>query len=152
MPSKGSTAMNGDRHDQETSDRVSRLSPPPGRGAAGFTLIELLIVVTVILILVTMSASGYMLFRKKAMTVEARMALSTIYKLEHIYKAEFDKFTNDLTLIGFKMDGPARYSYFVLYATSDAFKARAIANIDRDPEKDIWTVDEKGFIVHELED
>lgn len=37
-------------------------------------------------------------------------------------------------------------------ATAEAFKASASANVDADPDEDVWTIDERGQVSHAFDD
>ena len=106
---------------------------------AGFTLIELMVLVGIIGILAAIAVPVYLDFRKKAFTIEARTALRYIWDLEKAYQKENDTYTGDLAVLGFALPGKKRYTY-TLQANQTSFTARAVANLDLDPDNDEWEI------------
>lgn len=74
-----------------------------------FTLIELMIVVVIIGILAAVAIPSYQGFQQKAKSTEAKIILSSIYSLEKIYHAEFNKYSSNLKKIGLK---PYKFKYY----------------------------------------
>lgn len=105
----------------------------------GFSMVELLVLVAIIGILAMLSVASYMGFRNKAMTVEARLGLHTIWTLEKAHQREHDRYSADLNEIGFRMLGASRYAFSVA-ADTVSFTARAVANLDRDAQLDVWEI------------
>ena len=109
------------------------------RRQGGYTLIELVLTISIIGILASLAVAMYLNFRQKAMTVEARVGLNTIWRLEKDYQKDNDTFSGDLNEIHFKMVGTPRYTYSVV-ADTHGFTARAEANLDRDADLDVWEI------------
>ena len=119
-----------------------------GPGRRGYTIIEMLTVVLIIAILAGIAVPAYLYYRKKALYAEAKSGLAGIRKLELIYKASSETYTDDFNLIGFSVDGSSAYTFDIPWAGRENFSARATANLDRDPALDIWTIDAGGDIKH----
>ena len=120
----------------------------------GLTLIELIIVLLVIAILIGISVPIYQYFLKKAKQVEAQIALKEISKLESIYFGDHDKFSSSLSEIGFSPMHPLQYytNITIDLFPGNKFVAKAEGNIDRDPDLDVWIINETGIITHLAED
>lgn len=120
----------------------------------GFTLIELVLVLLIIAILIGAGVPLYQNFLKKAKGVEAQLALTEIRRLEKLYYGDNDRYSSSLSEIGFSPMQPLRYYQIIIDPISDPnrFTARAEGNLDRDPDLDIWTIDEGGTITHLAED
>ncbi len=120
----------------------------------GFTLIELVLVLLITAILMGIAIPIYQYFLKKAKQVEAQLALKEIVRLERLYFAEHDRFSDSILDIGFSPMQPLRYYNKPVIEISDPnkFIARAEGNIDGDPDLDIWLMNEKEIIIHIAED
>jgi len=116
----------------------------------GFTLIELMIVVAIIGILAAIAIPNVISYLKKSKTAEAKQFLSTLRTLEEAYKAENDTYSNSLTAIGWTTPTNWKYysSFSITTATTSAFTARVVGNIDSDSGTDAWTIDQAGNISH----
>jgi type IV pilus assembly protein PilA len=84
----------------------------------GFTLIELMIVVAIIGILAAIAIPNFMNYQCKAKQSEAKSSLGSIRVAQEAYFAEYDKYSTDLTGIGFAVKGDAKYAYT---STGDAY-------------------------------
>lgn len=109
------------------------------RGQAGFSMVEMLVLVAIIGILASIATASYLAVRNKARTVEARLALHTIYNLEIAHQKDTGAYSADLNAIGFRMLGAPRYTYSVA-ASPASFTATAVANLDLDADLDTWVV------------
>lgn len=120
----------------------------------GFTLIEMIVALLIIAILIGIGIPTYQYFLKKAKGVEAQLALNEIRRLEKLYYGDNDRHSSSLSEIGFSPMQPLRYYQIIIDPISDPnrFTARAEGNLDRDPDLDIWTIDEGGTIIHTVED
>jgi prepilin-type N-terminal cleavage/methylation domain-containing protein len=87
-----------------TMDRHPRVQSPDG-----FTLIELMIVVAILGILVSVATVSYNHFVIKAKTVEGEMVVHEVDRLEDLYHASNDAYTDNLADLGFAMAGTLKY-------------------------------------------
>jgi len=136
------------------------------REIRGFTLLELMIVVAIIGLLATIAIPNFFGIQKRAKTTEARSNLGAIWTLQEAYYVENETYANpsgeldpglyDGTTgwsdLGFYPNGTTRYEYDVVSADDVTFLARASGDIDGDAQKDIWTIDEVGKLIHSESD
>jgi prepilin-type N-terminal cleavage/methylation domain-containing protein len=87
-----------------TMYRHPRLQSPDG-----FTLIELMIVVAILGILVSVATVSYNHFVTKAKTVEGEIVVHEVERLEQVYHASKEAYTDSLADLGFTMTGPLKY-------------------------------------------
>ncbi|GGB73331.1 hypothetical protein GCM10007424_11540 [Flavobacterium suaedae] len=88
----------------------------------------------------------------KAKSVEAQTQLKAIYNAERQYFYMYSKYSVDLDEIDFeaprtvKEDGTANYTYEVIQATNNEFKARATAITDFNGNGvfNVWEIDQSG--------
>ncbi|MBI5746721.1 MAG: prepilin-type N-terminal cleavage/methylation domain-containing protein [Nitrospirae bacterium] len=120
----------------------------------GFTLIELVLVLLITAILMGIAIPIYQYFLKKAKQVEAQLALKEIVRLERMYFADHDRYSDSISEIGFSPMQPLNYYTIAIEPISDPnkFTARAEGNLDGDPDLDIWLINEKEIIIHLAED
>jgi prepilin-type N-terminal cleavage/methylation domain-containing protein len=128
----------------------------------GFTLLELLIAVVIVGLLASIAIPNLLDMRKRARTSEARANLGTIWVLQEAYRAEnglYSKPSVDLepgqydgstgwVELGFYPKGSLLYKYTMLSANYTSFQAQASGNLDTDPDRDTWLIDELGRLVH----
>jgi type IV pilus assembly protein PilA len=108
----------------------------------GFTLIELMIVVAIIGILAAIAIPNFMNYQCKAKQAEAKSSLGSIRVAQEAYFAEFDKYSTDLTGIGFEVKGDPEYTYT---STGGAtFTATATSGTIKSGKTDTWTIDQDG--------
>lgn len=84
--------------------RHPRLQSP-----GGFTLIELMIVMAILGILVSVATVSYNHFLIKAKTVEGEIVVHEVERLEQVYHASKEAYTDSLADLGFTMTGPLKY-------------------------------------------
>ena len=84
--------------------RHPRLQSPDG-----FTLIELMIVVAILAILVSVATVSYNHFVIKAKTVEGEMVVHEVERLEQVYHASKEAYTDSFVDLGFTMTGTLKY-------------------------------------------
>lgn len=132
------------------------------RSARGFTLMELMIVVAIVGLLAAIAIPNFFGMQKRAKMSEAKANLGALWALQEAYyienetyalpSAELDAGTYDGTVgwaeLGFFPKGTTRYDYEVVSADASSFIARARGDIDGDPDKDEWTIDEVGDLSH----
>jgi len=120
----------------------------------GFSLVELLVVIVIIGILVLLAMPKFSSVITKAKTTEAKMMLKHLHTLEKAFYYENDRYSDNLTEIGFEQDmlitdgGEARYKIEVVKADVNTFLAKAIAvvDFDKDGTFNVWEVDNSGKI------
>jgi type IV pilus assembly protein PilA len=77
------------------------------RGKRGFTLVELLIVVAIIGVLSTIGVPTFRRMIQKSKKSEAKVNLGGIYTTEAAFFAEYNAYGNNLSRMGFEIDGAA---------------------------------------------
>ncbi|HMI39014.1 MAG TPA: prepilin-type N-terminal cleavage/methylation domain-containing protein [Nitrospiraceae bacterium] len=87
-----------------TLHRHSRVQSPDG-----FTLIELMIVVAILGILVSVATVSYNHFVIKAKTVEGEIVVHEVDRLEQVYHASKEAYTDSFADLGFTMTGMLKY-------------------------------------------
>jgi len=87
-----------------TLHRHSRVQSPDG-----FTLIELMLVVAILGILVSVAIVSYKHFVIKAKTVEGEIVVHEVERLEDLYHASNEAYTDSFTALGFAMTGTLKY-------------------------------------------
>jgi type IV pilus assembly protein PilA len=130
----------------------------------GFTLVELMIVVAVIGILSALAIPNYLKMVGRARQSEAKMNLGAIYSAQIAYYAEASTFSGGAQAfhqMGWEPTSTlvTRYAYIMdndlimplynppaspppgILVTKDSFTAQAAGNVDKDPELDVWTMD-----------
>jgi len=75
----------------------------------GFTLIELMIVVAILGILVSVATISYNHFVIKAKTVEGEIVVHEVERLEQVYHASKEAYTDSFADLGFTMTGTLKY-------------------------------------------
>jgi hypothetical protein len=108
---------------------------------------------------------------------EVRAALDAMYMAQSLYRAEHGRYCLTPTECGFKVPFASRYRYlmghFVLGSefsedrsvldslaernikpvlSEKTFTIVAVANLDDDPDYDVWLISHAGDIVHKLKD
>jgi prepilin-type N-terminal cleavage/methylation domain-containing protein len=87
-----------------TLHRHSRVQSPDG-----FTLIELMLVVAILGILVSVAIVSYKHFVIKAKTVEGEIVVHEVERLEDLYHASNEAYTDSFAALGFAMTGTLKY-------------------------------------------
>jgi type IV pilus assembly protein PilE len=82
---------------------------PRVQNPAGFTLIELMIVVAILGILVSVATVSYNHFVMKAKTVEGEIVVHEVERLEDLYHASKEAYTDSFADLGFTMTGTLKY-------------------------------------------
>ncbi|MDP4196299.1 MAG: prepilin-type N-terminal cleavage/methylation domain-containing protein [Bacteroidota bacterium] len=120
----------------------------------GFSLTELLVVLVIIGVLVMLALPRLMPVVTKAKTTEAKLNLKQVFMLEKSFKFENDRYSNNLTEIGYEQEklvnegGTARYVIDIKQADQNSFRATATAVVDFDNDGvfNVWEVTESGII------
>jgi len=117
-----------------------------------FNLQEILIVLAIIGILLLLALPNLMPLISKAKSVEAQTQLKYLYNSQTTHRYMYSKYSADLSELDFeapktvKDGGAANYSYDIIQAGNNTFKARATAvtDFDGDGVFNIWEIDENG--------
>lgn len=116
-----------------------------------FNLEELLVVLVIIGILILIALPNLMPLISKTKSIEAQNNLKHLYTLQKTYFYMHSKYSNDLNAIDFIVPktvangGTANYTYEIVQATNNAFKAKAIAvtDFDGDGVLNVWEIDQE---------
>lgn len=117
-----------------------------------YNLQEVLIVLIIIGILLLLALPNLMPLIGKTKSIEAQTQLKYIYNSQTSYRFMYSKYTPDFIEIDFeapktvKENGTSNYSYEILDASNNSFKARAtaITDFDGDGVFNVWEIDETG--------
>jgi type IV pilus assembly protein PilE len=117
-----------------------------------YNLQEVLIVLVIIGILLLLALPNLMPLIAKTKSVEAQTQLKYIYNSQTTYRYMYSKYAIDFNEIDFEapktvnQNGTSNYSYELLTATNNSFKARAtaITDFDGDGVFNVWEIDETG--------
>ena len=118
-----------------------------------YNLQEILIVLVIIGILLLLALPNLMPLISKTKSVEAQTQLKFIYNSQTTYRYMYSKYAFDLSEIDFEApktvqeSGTSNYSYEILAATTNSFKAKAtaITDFDGDGVFNVWEIDENGI-------
>ena len=135
----------------------------------GFTLLELIIVVLIVGIVSAIAIPTFMGFQSSSRQAEVKANLGSLGSTAEAYFAEHESYVTPINLLGWEVNGLARYDYAyngwtlnyantsnqVLYnvgedsaATTTTFLAAAEGNIDNDSGEDCWTFDQNRNLVN----
>ncbi|GAB1856182.1 prepilin-type N-terminal cleavage/methylation domain-containing protein [Flavobacteriaceae bacterium MHTCC 0001] len=117
-----------------------------------YNLQEVLIVLCIIGILLLLALPNLLPLITKAKSIEAQTQLKYIYNSQTSYRYMYSKFSSDFNEIDFeapktvKNGGTSNYSYEIISASQDNFKAKAtaITDFDGDGVFNVWEIDENG--------
>lgn len=117
-----------------------------------YNLQEILIVLVIIGILLLLALPNLMPLISKTKSIEAQTQLKYIYNSQTTHRYMYSKYANDLNEVDFeapktvKENGTSNYSYELLNANNNSFKARAtaITDFDGDGVFNVWEIDELG--------
>ncbi|CAL2085549.1 type II secretion system protein [Tenacibaculum sp. 190524A05c] len=115
-----------------------------------FNLQELLVVMVIIGILVLIAMPNLMKQVTKAKSTEAKIQLGHLYGLQRDYFYINSKYSNSFNDIDFEPPanvtngGPAFYSYEIIEASANSFKARAtaVSDFDGDGTFNVWEINQ----------
>ncbi|WP_452596853.1 prepilin-type N-terminal cleavage/methylation domain-containing protein [Pontimicrobium sp. MEBiC01747] len=118
----------------------------------GYNLQEILIVLVIIGILLLLALPNLMPLIGRARSIEAQTQLAHIHNSQTTHRYMYSKYSHDLSEIDFEApktvneNGKANYTYEILSADSNTFKARATAVTDFDGDGifNVWEIDENG--------
>lgn len=117
-----------------------------------YNLQEVLVVLVIIGILLLIALPNLMPLISKAKSTEAQLQLKALSNSQTTYRFMYSKYSQDLNEIDFEApktvneNGRSNYSYEILSATNNSFKARAtaITDFDGDGVFNVWEIDENG--------
>lgn len=123
------------------------------RKLPAYNLQELLVVLVIIGILILIAIPNFMGVINKAKSVEAQQNLRALYGLQRNHFFMYNAYSDDFNKIDFippktsQEGGTANYTYEIVEASNNTFKARAIALNDSDGDglKSTWEIDERGI-------
>ena len=123
------------------------------RKISAYNLQELLVVLVIIGILILIAIPNFMGVINKAKGVEAQQNLKAIHSFQKNHFYMYSKYSVDFETIDFiapkttAEGGTSNYSYEIIEASNNSFKARAVALFDGDGDgvKSTWEIDEKGI-------
>lgn len=126
----------------------------------GFSLTEVLVVIVIIGILILLALPRFTAVITRAKTTEAKTMLRHLYTLEKAFYYENDRYSDNLSEIGFEQasliteGGEARYKIEIIKANIDNFigRATAVVDFDKDGSYNVWEVDETGKIIQTVID
>ncbi len=100
-----------------------------------------------VIVFASLTVPGFMHYQCRSKQNEAKYNLEAIAKNEMAYRIKFNRYSSELSAIGFVplSQGRTRYEYYIEYASADKFKAVAKSEhlgIGSKKGKDIWTIDE----------
>jgi type IV pilus assembly protein PilE len=117
-----------------------------------YNLQEVLIVLVIIGILLLLALPNLMPLIAKTKSVEAQTQLKFIYNSQSTYRYMYSKYALDFNEIDFEApktvneNGTSNYTYELLAADNNTFKARAtaITDFDGDGIFNVWEINESG--------
>lgn len=123
------------------------------RKIPAYNMQELLVVLVIIGILILIAVPSFMGVINKAKSVEAKLSLKMVHSLQKNHFYMYSKYSLDFETIDFippkttKEGGTANYSYEIIEASNNSFKARAVSLFDSDGDgiKSTWEIDQNGI-------
>jgi type IV pilus assembly protein PilE len=119
-----------------------------------------MIALVIIGVLALLAIPRFMSVTTRAKMAEAKLMLRHVLTLEQAYYYEYDRYSGDLSIIGFEQErlvtegGTARYLITIEEASPSAFVAAAVSivDFDKDGQFNEWVVSEAGLIEQRLPD
>lgn len=119
---------------------------------AAFNLQEMLIVLAIIGICLLIALPNLMPLISKAKSLEAQIGLEALHGSQTTHRFMYSKYSMDMSDLDYepaktvKDNGNANYTYEIIAANMNSFKARATAvtDFDGDGVFNVWEIDEKG--------
>ncbi len=119
-------------------------------------------------VIASLAVPQYLHHKFNAAEREAAGNLQEIYEEQAHFEVMNGRYANSFTELDWYPEGSTRYAYFLVteqfqpdsggpyelpwdvdtYARDKAFRAVAVANLDDDPDLDVWIVDEEGVPKH----
>lgn len=118
-----------------------------------YNLQEILVVLVIIGILLLVALPNLMPLISKAKSTEAQIQLKALHSSLTTHRYLYSKYTTDINQLDFEIpktvnnNGSSYYSYDILSATNNSYKARAtaITDFDGDGVFNVWEIDENGL-------
>ncbi|MCD8406197.1 type IV pilin protein [Tenacibaculum finnmarkense] len=125
-----------------------------------FNLQELLVVLVIIGILILIALPSLMPLISKAKKIEAQSQLKHLHNMQRNYFYMHSKYSNDFNAIDFilpktvNQGGTSNYSYEIIEATNNSFKAKAIAisDFDGDGIFNVWEINQDNNLIEIVKD
>lgn len=125
-----------------------------------YNLQELLVVLVIIGILILIALPALMPQITKAKSLEAKIQLNHLFGLQKNYFYLHSKYSNDFNEIDYiapknlNQGGTAYYSYEIIEASNNSFKARAtaVSDFDGDGTFNVWEVDQDKNLKEVIKD
>ena len=102
-------------------------------------------------VLASIAIPRYHSFSLKARQSEAKVSLTHLYTLQEAHFAMNENYSSDLTELGFQLAEGARYQY-QCQPKNNGFVCWARGNIDEDPAKDVWRINQSRDLKHIKDD
>ena len=117
-----------------------------------YNLQEVLIVLVIIGILLLLALPNLMPLIAKTKSIEAQTQLKHIYNSQTMHRYMYSKYSIDLSELDFEApktvneNGTANYTYEIMSANNNSFKAKAtaITDFDGDGVFNVWEINENG--------
>ena len=118
-----------------------------------YNLQEMLVVLVIIGILILIAVPSFMGYINRAKSTEALQNLKTIHGFQRSHFFMYNTYSLEFETIDFtppkttEQGGTGYYTYEMVEASKDNFKARAIATFDSDGDgiKSTWEIDKDGI-------
>ena len=119
---------------------------------SSFNLQEILVVLAIIGILLLLALPNLMPLIAKAKSLEAQLQLKQIHSSQTTYRYMYSKYSHDLSEVDYiapktvAENGTANYTYEIISADNNSFKAQATAITDFNGNGvfNVWIIDESG--------
>lgn len=125
-----------------------------------YSLSELVIVLCIIGILILLVLPNQTSVVSQAKAIEAQSMLNHLYGLQKSHFFRFSKYTTDYEALGFepattiKDGGQAVYAIEIIEASTNSFKAKAVAlsDFDGDGNFNTWEIDQNKILKETIKD
>ncbi|WP_435578726.1 type IV pilin protein [Gilvibacter sp.] len=125
-----------------------------------YSMTEILIVLCIIGILILMVLPNQTAVIGQAKAIEAQSMLNQVHALQKSHFYRFSKYSSDFEAIGFQHDptinegGKAVYQITIIEASTNSFKAQAVAlsDFDGDGVYNTWEIDQNKNLVETVKD
>lgn len=126
----------------------------------GYSMTEILIVLCIIGILILMVLPNQTAVIGQAKAIEAQSMLNQVHALQTSHFYRFSKYSSDFEDIGFQQEktinegGQAVYQITIIEASTNSFKAQAVAlsDFDGDGAFNTWEIDHNKNLIETVKD